>query len=431
MNNKTQYTYTFIILLTLFFSFLFKLDISNGGSARDIYFHWNYILALKNGLGIFMQKDLFTDLGMEIPHHYPLHHLIISRFSFLSNDLDSYLNFYFIFCLFLPILFYFCLDNRFPEVEVDRKIFISSIIYFLPNYQASAIWGNTHITSLSFFLGSLYFLINLEKLKDKNINLNIFLAVFFLACAAYTRQYYVIFFPYLFISIIRLTKLKNIIFFCLTSSVLSIPGLFLLYKHPILFFGQGGNSTDFKSSILIVLSIIFIYLTPFFISDFKSKLSEINQLLKNKKTLFILFFLSIIFFYLLLDFNYNGYIGGGLYFKISNVIIGNNIFFFIISFFSLLLCFYYFKERIEDIFLIIIISTTFSSGWPIFLKYFEPWLIFCMFLLIYKDFAKKLFKFNPHIVFFYFLTYWVGYFLYSEQFFKKINLLLPPIGQIF
>jgi len=277
----------------------------------------------------------------------------------------------------------------------------------------------------------LYFLINLEKLKNKNINLNIFLIVFFMACAAYTRQYYAIFFPYLFISIIRITKLKNIIFFCLISLLLSVPGLFLLYKHPILFFGQGGNSTDFKSSILIVLSIIFVYLTPFFISDFKSKLSEINQLLKNKKTLFVLFFLSIIFFYLLINFNYNGYIGGGLYFKISNVIIGNNILFFIISFLSFLLCFYYYKERIEDIFLIIIISTTFSSGWPIFLKYFEPWLIFCMFLLIHKDFAKKILNFNPHIVFFYFLTYWVGYFLYSEQFFKKINLLLPTIGQIF
>jgi len=212
MNNKTQYTYIFIILFTLFFSFLFKIDISNGGSARDIYFHWNYILALKSGLGILIQKGFFVSV-MEVPHQYPLHHIIVSRFNFLTNDLESYLNFYFIFSLFLPVLFYVCLNNRFPEIEPRRKIFISSIIYFFPNYQASAIWGNNHITSLFFFLGALYFLINLEKLKNKNINLNIFLIVFFMACAAYTRQYYAIFFPYLFISIIRITKLKNIIFF--------------------------------------------------------------------------------------------------------------------------------------------------------------------------------------------------------------------------
>jgi hypothetical protein len=431
MNNKTQYTYTFIILFTLFFSFLFKIDISNGGAARDIYFHWNYIIALKSGLGVLMQKDIFVDVSMEIPHHYPLHHIIVSRFSFLSNDLDNYLNFYFIFSLFLPVLFYFCIDSRFPEVDVRKKIFISSIIYFLPNYQASSIWGNSHITSLFFFLGSLYFLINLEKLKNKSLNLNIFFLVFFMACAAYTRQYYVIFFPYLFISIIRITKLKNIIFFCLISLFLSIPGLFMIYKHPILFSGLQGNSTDFKSSILIVLSIIFVYLAPFFISNLKFKIIEIKQLLKNKRSLLSLLFFSIIFFYLLFNFNYNGYVGGGLYFKISKVMIGNNILFFIISFFSLLLCFYYFKERIEDIFLIILIATSFSSGWMIFQKYFEPMLIFCIFLLIKKDFVKKIFNFNSHIIFFYFFIYWTGYFLYSEQFFKKINLLLPPIGQIY
>jgi len=205
----------------------------------------------------------------------------------------------------------------------------------------------------------------------------------------------------------------------------------MLYKHPILLFGQGGTTTDFKSSILIVLSILFVYLTPFFISNFKSKLLEINQLLKNKKFLLSLFFLSIIFFYFLSVFNYNGFTGGGLYFKISKIMIGNNILFFSISFFSLLLCFYYFKERIEDIFLITIICTTFSSGWHIFHKYFEPMFIFCIFLLIKKDFVKKIFNFNSHIIFFYFFIYWSVYFLYSEQFFKKINLLLPPIGKIF
>ena len=429
MNKHTQYAYIFIILSTLIFSFLFKIDISNGGAARDLYHHWNFIAGLKDSLGILLQDDIYMQNAY--PHHFPLHHIIISRFNFLSSDMNNYLNFYFIFSLFLPILFYFCIDNRFPEIEKSKKIFISSIIYLFPNYQASSIWGNSHITSLFFFLGSLYFLINLEKLKDKNLNLNIFFIVFFMVCAAYARQYYIIFFPYLFIVIIRLTKLKNIIFFCLISLLLSIPGMLMVYKHPVLIFGHDAQITDFKSSILIVLSIIFVYLIPFFISNFKFKLSEINQILRNKKSILSLSILSIIFFYLLLDFNYNGYVGGGFYFKISTVMIENNILFFTVSFLSLLLCFYYFKERIEDIFLAIIIITSFFSGWMIFQKYFEPMLIFCIFLLINRDGVKKIFNFNSHIIFFYFFTYWSIYFLYSIQFFKKINLLLPPIGSIF
>ena len=58
-------------------------------------------------------------------------------------------------------------------------------------------------------------------------------------------------------------------------------------------------------------------------------------------------------------------------------------------------------------------------------------IIFCVFLLIKKDFIKKIFNFNYHIIFFYFFMYWTVYFLYSSQFMKKINLLLPPIGSIF
>ena len=429
MNNKAQYTYIFIILSTLIFSFLFKIDISNGGASRDLYHHWSFIEALNNGLGILLQDDLF--IKNAYPSHSPLHHIIFSRFDFLSNDLDSYLNFYFIFSLFLPVIFYFCIDNRFPEIEISKKIFISAIIYFFPNYQASAIWGNSHITSLAFFLLSLYFLINLEKIKNKKVNLNIFLVVFFMACAAYTRQYYVVFFPYLFILITRITKFKNIIIFSLLSLLLSLPGLFFIYKHQTLFYGLNAQITDLKSSILITLSIIFVYLAPFFISNYKLKLLEIKKLLKNKKSLISLFFLLIIFFNLLPNFYYNGYAGGGLYFKISSVIIGNNIFFFTISFFSLLLCFYYFKERIEDIFLIIIIVSSFSTGWMIFQKYFEPMFIFLIFLLIKKDFVRKILDFNYHIIFFYFFTYWIFYFLYSQQFFKKINLLLPPLGQLF
>jgi hypothetical protein len=212
---------------------------------------------------------------------------------------------------------------------------------------------------------------------------------------------------------------------------MSVPGWLLLYKHPVLFNSLDSKTTDFKSSILIVLSITFVYLVPFFISNFKFKIIEINRLLKNKNSLLFLFCLLIIFFYCLVDFNYNGHIGGGLFFKISKIFLESNIFFFIISFLSLLLCFYYFKERIEDIFLITIITISFSTGWMIFHKYFEPMLIFCVFLLIKKDFVKKILNFNYHIVFFYFFIYWSIYFLYSEQIFKKVNLLLPSLSQIF
>ena len=190
MNNKAEYAYIFIIIFTLIASYILKIDISNGGATRDLYHHWNFITALNSNLGILLQKGIFVE--NPYPTHFPLHHIIISRFGFLSEDLGIYLNFYFLFSLFLPVIFYICMNNRFPEIEIRKKIYISSIIFFLPNYQAASIWGNSHITGLFFFLCSLYFLINLEKLKNKHVNLNIFLLVFFMACTVYTKQYYII-----------------------------------------------------------------------------------------------------------------------------------------------------------------------------------------------------------------------------------------------
>ena len=211
MKNKIQYFYIFIIFLSLIISFFLKIDISNGGASRDLSYHWKYILALNDNLKILLETN--HQQKNAYPFHFPLHHIIISRFDYLVSNLENYINFYFAISLFLPYFFYICLQNRFPEIQTRKKIFIASIIYFLPNYQASAIWGNSHITSLFFFIGAIYFLIILEKNEHKNINLNIFFMVFFMACAAYTRQYYVIFFPYLFISILRITKKKILYFF--------------------------------------------------------------------------------------------------------------------------------------------------------------------------------------------------------------------------
>ena len=427
MNTRSLYIYIPIVLLTLIVSFLLKFDISNGGSSRDFFYHWEYIVALNKDLSILFEYNHSSERGFS--QHYPLHHLVISRFDFLLTKQEYYLNSYFIFSLLLPVLFYYCLENRFPGLDKKKKIFLSLMIYFLPNYQSSAIWGNSHISSLFFFLGSIYFLNKLEKNEEK-INLNIFLIVLFMAFAAYTRQYYVIFFPYLFLIILMKTNFKNIIFFCLLSIVLSIPGLLFFINNPTLLGGLLGNYTNFKSSILIILSIMFVYLFPFFISDLKYNISKSLELFKNKNFSRIFILSTIIFLYIFINFNYNGYLGGGFFYKISKIVIGNNLLFFIIAFSGMFLCFYFFRKKIEDIFLIIIICTSFSSGYAIFQKYFEPMILILIFLLINKDLVKKVFKFNPHIIFTYFLFYWITYFIYSASLIKKIDILLPKVGII-
>ena len=54
-----------------------------------------------------------------------------------------------------------------------------------------------------------------------------------------------------------------------------------------------GDYTDFKSSILIILSIIFVYLFPFYITDLKYNYFKSLELFTNKK-FSIIFFLSVL-----------------------------------------------------------------------------------------------------------------------------------------
>ena len=119
MKTKALYIYIPIILLTLIISFFLRFDISNGGSSSDLYYHWIYIVALNQDISILLDYNHTTINGFS--QHYPLHHLIISRFDFLSTTQENYLNFYFIFSVFLPVLFYYCLENRFPELEFKKK----------------------------------------------------------------------------------------------------------------------------------------------------------------------------------------------------------------------------------------------------------------------------------------------------------------------
>ena len=96
MNKKIQYTYIFIFFFSVIFSYFLKIDISNGGASRDLYYHWNYIVGLNENLKVLLEDNSLKKYSY--PQHLPLHHIIISRFDYLVFKQENYLNFYFILC---------------------------------------------------------------------------------------------------------------------------------------------------------------------------------------------------------------------------------------------------------------------------------------------------------------------------------------------
>jgi hypothetical protein len=296
----------------------------------------------------------------------------------------------------------------------DNLLGVASIIYILPAFQYSAIWGNPHITALFFLLTSIYFHLKLGQTKYI-IDKYFFWSLVFLALAAYTKQYYVFLFPFiLFIYFINRCFLLffKILLFCL---IIALPGIFFLIKNPLLFTGLQSKHldvTNFSSSVLIISSMVFFYTAPIFIQYFLNNFNKDNFVkIFNFKQITL-----VIFIFLLLNnsFYYNGSLGGGVIYKVSNIIFSTNLIFLICSFFGLFLILFYSKNSISNWLLSLLLLISFSTGIFIFQKYLEPmlWILFFLFFDL-KKIEESISK-NNLIIILYFSIYYIGLNLYIE-----------------
>ncbi len=391
-----------------FNEYLLKFNIStkNGGSASDLKTHWMYIQILRENISNLITYELGTDNRLL---NYPLHHIIISQLPFVGSNLKIYLLSFFIVSLFLPILFYKCLIIKFPNVNKDKLLNLASIIYLLPAFQYSAIWGNPHITALFFLLFSIYFFLKLEISNFKEIKY-LYFNIIFLSLAAYTKQYYVFLFPFFFIIYLQKISFVSYIKASIFTILLSLPGVFFLINNPKLYTGLHSlNITNFPTSIIMSASIIFFYIFPFTLQSLINGTINYKDLFnKISRSKLTIFFIAIFFFILNYFFYYEGMIGGGIVYKFSNIIFGNNYFLFLVSCLGFYLILFYTENILSKYALSILLIVTFSSGFFVFQKYFEP-MFFILFLIFFdKEKIEASISKNNIWVTLYFLFYYIG-----------------------
>ena len=358
----------------------FGIKTKDGGTASDLKTHWHYIQILRENLTNLFVYEFGKDHNVL---SYPLHHVIISQLPIIGSQIKFYLISFFGVSLFLPVLFYKCLIIRFPKVEKIKLLNVASLVYILPAYQYSAIWGNPHITALFFLLFSIYFFLKLENLNYK-ITKYFYYSVIFLALAAYTKQFYVFLFPFLLWIYYRETQFILFIKIIIFTFLMSLPGVFFLLKNPILYKGLEQDITNFSSAILISSSIIFFYILPFTFQLIINNSNKIKFIIFEIFKIKYFFFISVLFFALSSSFYYSGEVGGGIFYKISNIIFKNNYIFFMTSYLGLYLILFYNKKNISNYLLSILLLITFSTGIYIFQKYFEP-----MFLILFLSFFNN------------------------------------------
>tara|TARA_B100001123_G_scaffold277424_1_gene308616 strand:- start:3757 stop:4995 length:1239 start_codon:yes stop_codon:yes gene_type:complete len=384
--NKSLYL---LLSLSLFIGFYFGEDSSgSGGHIADFNNTWQLVLNF--------QKSLFIDFTKWIAI-FPLHYIILSKIQTLVQDQYLLRLFHCTISLIIPYLFYVCLKNKFENVDKNLLFLFSLIIFLLPSFRSGAIWANSQITGLIFFLLSLVFFTSWIKKKDFNrINLDLFLQVAFMSLAVYTRQLYAAVFLYFVFLYYKNLKFKTFLLSCTIIFIFALPGIFLVLNFPILL----GLTYDgrFYNSILVNSSIISFYLIPIYFSLFFAKQNSFH--LKDKKIIIAasisVFIVSIFSYY----FNYDFRLGGGFFLKLSIILFDNFYLFFASSLIGLFLISLLSFENKDNFILLALLILTFS-GFYIAQKYFEPIFLLLLFVVLETKISHKFFSNFKHTYFYY------------------------------
>ena len=377
------------------YHFFFNEDGTGGGARGDFEVTYGFILAL--------QDNLLSDPKDWTLVHTPLHFIILSFVTRIVSNTDLLRLLFCLFSSLIPIFFFLAITS--PEKNKSLKtniIILSSIILFIPSFRYASIWANDLITSLFFFVLSIYFFKKWEINQKKFIDKNSFFQIFFLVLATYTRQYFAVFFLYFLFRYFLFFSYREFIKLFLICVISSIPVFYYTYLFPELLTGQHISYKAINYFVLGNSSIMSITLLPIII---------LNLIYRNInfKALLLPSLLSFIIVVILsLNFDPFNWQGGGVNYMISNKVFNNNIFFYITSFVTLTAFIYISKENRENILILIILLFMFFSM-QVYQRYYEPMFFIIFFTLVKTNLIDIFYrKLAPLLcLLFYFVIYYL------------------------
>ena len=392
LSKKSLFLYFFLII-SLFIGLLYGEDSGGGGSIVD--FEKTWILIEKP----FELESFIYDFK------FPLHYYIGGLVYKISDSVFFVKVFYVILTCFLPLIFYRCLELKFPYINKNSLFILSLILLLLPGVRAAAIWPNTQITGVFFFMFSAYNFLKLEQQNNfTKISKHLILTLLFMALAVYSRQIYALIYLYLVFVFFRKYSLKNFIKLSSIIFLLSIPGLIGVFMVPstlTLTF-----DSNLQNSLLVNFSIISFYLIPVF---FLACITQNIQFSAGKDLILFTFASAIFVIMLSYFFDYNFKLGGGVLMKVSLLLTKNFYLFFLTSFTGLVLLFWLCANKINNIILSLIIPIGISA-YMIPQKYFEP-MMFILIFLIYNNKVLELIlkkKRNIYLLFSFYSLYLIA-----------------------
>ena len=406
-----------IFIILIYFSIIlgfFYGEDSIGGSFNDYNSHAH--IAEKFKSNFFYTLLNYNDLGHR---HSPIFYILKSVFLNFGESGQKIL--YLHLFLLIPIFFYKSLKIIFQDTPKIYLRLLAAIILLFPTFRSYSIWPDPHLLGTLFFIISIYYYLKFSK--NKNSFQNSLLNIFFLSLSAYCSPNFGIFAIFFFTKYFYKFKIsKEILTITAFNIFLSLPFFYYIFILKINFlFNTAGwdigenfySVTNISNKIIIIISLLFFYLFPFFLSkDLKYNLINLKKIKKEFVIYFFIFFVACYFF----DFSYTYNLtnsGGGFIYNFSNMILSNNLILLIICFFT---CFYLFQIFENDknnllLFIVIILSNPQNTIWQ---ANFSPTIYFLILLLFNLEFQKYAIKIKTiYIHYIYFLLYLVSSITYK------------------
>ena len=395
-NCKNGLVVFLLSFLSLIYSFFLNEDGTGSGARGDFETTYGFILAL--------QENVLANPKEWTLVHTPLHFFILSL---ITRLIDNPYILRFLFCIFsisVPIIFYLIISKSQEKNKKNENfLLIASCIFFIPSFRYTSIWGNNLVTSIFFFLISIYFFKKWEIKQKKKIDKYLLSQIIFLVLATYTRQYFAVFFIYFLYRYYQIIYFRNFIKLFGICVLSSIPVFLYVYKFPQLLTGQHISIYALNYFLLGNSSIIFSSLFPIILINFLYKKFPYKKILIPVLVSFFLVYL------LSLNFNGANWQGGGVNYFFSQKLFHNNIYFYFTSFFTISVFIYLILENKSNSIMLITLLFMFFS-YQVYQRYYDP-MFFIIFFLIIKTNLTKIFfekKIPCYLLLLYFILFYFG-----------------------
>ena len=177
MRVNTLNKFLYLVLgISLFIDLYYNIDTAgSGGFIKDFETTWPLV---ENPLAFSTNLDI----------KFPLHYYIAAIIYKIVDDKEILRLIYCILALPIPYLFFICLKIKFKKININNLFLFFLIIFLLPSFRSAAVWPNTQITGIFFFIISLFFFLKWENKSQFNkFNKELFFTIFFMSLTVYTR----------------------------------------------------------------------------------------------------------------------------------------------------------------------------------------------------------------------------------------------------